>query len=383
MSQSAPKARKPQTKAAQTGSPDAPVRKPAAKAAQGSPAKAPVRKPAAKAAQNGSADAKTRQFNEQLRRALDVASSPTMLIDRDLKITYANEAATALLKKHREHFQKLTRDFDPDNLIGVCIDVFHKDPSKQRRILADPSNLPHRADIHLGPLTFALCASATYDANGVYNGNVFEWHDVTELRELTTNAKGVIDAIDRAQAVVEFKLDGTIITANENFLHSLGYTLNEIGGQHHSMFVEPPSGIRPNTACSGTSSAAASSMPANTSASPGRPRGLASGERQCHLRWKRQAVQGLIRYATDITSQKLAELEGVEEANRSRRRARSTRSTGRRRSSNSSSHGTIIRPTERRVSSAPGAMSLTVRLTGERPRACSPDFEILARHSPA
>src|SRR5208337_2030848 len=101
MSQTAPKARKPQAKAAQTGSPDAPVRKPAAKAAQGSPAKAPVRKPAAKAAQNGSADAKTRQFNEQLRRALDVASSPTMLIDRDLKITYANDAATALLKKHR------------------------------------------------------------------------------------------------------------------------------------------------------------------------------------------------------------------------------------------------------------------------------------------
>ena len=87
-----------------------------------------MRKPAAKAAQNGSADAKTRQFNEQLRRALDVASSPTMLIDRDLKITYANEAATALLKKHREHFQKLTRDFDPENMIGVCIDIFHKDP---------------------------------------------------------------------------------------------------------------------------------------------------------------------------------------------------------------------------------------------------------------
>ena len=198
MSQTAPKARKPQTKAAQTGSPDAPVRKPAAKAAQSSPAKAPVRKPAAKAAQNGSADAKTRQFNEQLRRALDVASSPTMLIDRDLKITYANDAATALLKKHREHFQKLTRDFDPDNLIGVCIDVFHKDPSKQRRILADPSNLPHRADIHLGPLTFALCASATYDANGVYNGNVFEWNDVSatlSVKDYTSEINRLADAL--------------------------------------------------------------------------------------------------------------------------------------------------------------------------------------------
>ncbi len=221
MSQSAPKARKPQTKAAQTGSPDAPVRKPAAKAAQGSPAKAPVRKPAAKAAQNSSADAKTRQFNEQLRRALDVASSPTMLIDRDLKITYANEAATALLKKHREHFQKLTRDFDPDNLIGVCIDVFHKDPSKQRRILADPSNLPHRADIHLGPLTFALCASATYDANGVYNGNVFEWNDVSATLSVKDYTAAEINRL--ADALVKLA-EGDL---NVNFKSAAGNNYTE------------------------------------------------------------------------------------------------------------------------------------------------------------
>ena len=162
-----------------------------------------------------------------------------MLVDRDFKITYVNEASKAILKKHREHFQTLTRDFDPDDMIGTCIDVFHQDPSKQRRLLADPSRLPHRVDIKVGPLTFALCVSATYDGNGVYNGNVFEWNDVTELRELTTNAKGVIDAISRAQAVIEFQLDGTIITANENFLNAMGYSLNEIKGQHHSMFVEP------------------------------------------------------------------------------------------------------------------------------------------------
>ncbi len=221
MSQSAPKARKPQTKAAQTSSPDAPVRKPAAKAAQSSPADAPVRKPTAKAAQNSSADAKTRQFNEQLRRALDVASSPTMLIDRDLKITYANEAATALLKKHREHFQKLTRDFDPDNMIGVCIDVFHKDPSRQRRILADPSNLPHRADIHLGPLTFALCASATYDANGVYNGNVFEWNDVSATLSLKDYTAAEINRL--ADALVKLA-EGDL---NVNFKSAAGNNYTE------------------------------------------------------------------------------------------------------------------------------------------------------------
>jgi methyl-accepting chemotaxis protein len=48
-----------------------------------------------------------------------------------------------------------------------------------------------------------------------------------------------LDALSKSQAVVEFDLDGTIITANENFLGALGYKLGEIAGKHHSMFVDP------------------------------------------------------------------------------------------------------------------------------------------------
>ena len=47
------------------------------------------------------------------------------------------------------------------------------------------------------------------------------------------------EAIGKSQAVIEFNLDGTIITANENFLNAMGYSLAEIQGKHHSMFVEP------------------------------------------------------------------------------------------------------------------------------------------------
>lgn len=49
---------------------------------------------------------------------------------------------------------------------------------------------------------------------------------------------GQVSAISKSQAVIEFEMDGTIITANENFLGVLGYTLDEIQGQHHRMFVE-------------------------------------------------------------------------------------------------------------------------------------------------
>ncbi|WP_206044421.1 methyl-accepting chemotaxis protein [Gemmatimonas groenlandica] len=63
--------------------------------------------------------------------------------------------------------------------------------------------------------------------------------DVTQQKLKTVEAEGQLLAISRAQAVIEFNLDGTIITANDNFLNALGYRLEEIRGQHHRMFIDP------------------------------------------------------------------------------------------------------------------------------------------------
>ena len=63
--------------------------------------------------------------------------------------------------------------------------------------------------------------------------------DITKDKLKNADLAGQIAAIDKAQAVIEFNMDGTIITANPNFLAALGYTLAEIKGKHHSMFVEP------------------------------------------------------------------------------------------------------------------------------------------------
>ncbi|MFI4859433.1 MAG: methyl-accepting chemotaxis protein [Phycisphaerales bacterium JB063] len=58
-------------------------------------------------------------------------------------------------------------------------------------------------------------------------------------QEQIIDLKGQLDAIGKSQAVIEFEMDGTIITANENFLRTVGYRLDEIQGQHHRMFAEP------------------------------------------------------------------------------------------------------------------------------------------------
>ena len=58
------------------------------------------------------------------------------------------------------------------------------------------------------------------------------------LAALNADYAAQVAAIGRSQAVIEFQMDGTIITANDNFLKAMGYQLDEITGRHHSMFVE-------------------------------------------------------------------------------------------------------------------------------------------------
>ncbi|HVJ66177.1 MAG TPA: PAS domain-containing methyl-accepting chemotaxis protein [Bdellovibrionota bacterium] len=63
--------------------------------------------------------------------------------------------------------------------------------------------------------------------------------DVTAAKLRTAEFEGKINAISKAQATIEFNLDGTIITANENFTNTVGYSLDEIKGKHHRMFCDP------------------------------------------------------------------------------------------------------------------------------------------------
>ncbi|WP_370978912.1 methyl-accepting chemotaxis protein [Agaribacterium sp. ZY112] len=61
--------------------------------------------------------------------------------------------------------------------------------------------------------------------------------DITKTKKISLENNAKIDAISRSQAVIEFDMDGNILTANDNFLLTLGYSLDEIKGRHHSMFV--------------------------------------------------------------------------------------------------------------------------------------------------
>ena len=138
----------------------------------------------------------------RLRCAVDGANVAIMMVDRDLRITYANPATLTLVRQNAQAFRDAFRGFDPDKLVGSCIDMFHKDPSHQRRLLSNPANLPHRAEIAVGDLRFSINVSAIYDDFGDYVGNTLEWSDVTEARRKADQAAAIYSMVENAGSAV-------------------------------------------------------------------------------------------------------------------------------------------------------------------------------------
>ena len=130
--------------------------------------------------------------------------------------------------------------------------------------------------------------------------------DITARKIKSMEDAGQIAAIGRAQAVIAFEMDGTIVTANENFLRAMGYTLAEIQGKHHSMFVEQASATARPIASSGRASTAAKTSRPNTSGSARAASEvwiLASYNPVLDEKGKPFRV---VKFATDVTKEKLA-----------------------------------------------------------------------------
>ena len=99
--------------------------------------------------------------------------------DRDLVLRYANPASLKTLKTLEQFLPTAV-----DKIVGQNIDVFHKNPQHQRNLLGDLRNLPHKAQIQLGPEVLDLDVSAIYDQAGNYSGVMVNWSVITEQIKL-------------------------------------------------------------------------------------------------------------------------------------------------------------------------------------------------------
>ena len=168
--------------------------------------------------------------------SLNSITANIMIADADLNIRYMNEAVTALLKQAETDLKKELPRFDFGKLVGSNIDIFHKNPSHQRNMLA-ALKAQHRATIWVGHRAFDLIVTPLLEGTKT-TGFVVEWANAKE-RLQNVDFQGQMVAISRVQGIIEFTTEGEIITANENFLKAIDYRLDEIKGRSHSILVDP------------------------------------------------------------------------------------------------------------------------------------------------
>jgi PAS domain S-box-containing protein len=243
----------------------------------------------------------------QTQQMLATVPINVMAVDLDFNIQYMNEASIRVLKSI-QHLLPVP----VDEMIGKSIDMFHKDPRRIRQILSSDKNLPHKARIELGTEKMDLFVSPIYDEDRHFIGIMQTWELVTEKAKLEETANDhirQIEAVHKTRATIEFQMDGTIITANDLFVKAMGYTLDEIKGKHHSMFVgdtvSKTAEYREFWAALNRGEAQASTF-----------KRLAKGGREVWLSAIYNPIQGVhgkpykvVKFATDVTEQNLKAAE--------------------------------------------------------------------------
>ncbi|MGB9236903.1 MAG: PAS domain S-box protein [Terriglobales bacterium] len=148
--------------------------------------------------------------------------------DKDLVIRYMNQSSRNTLAKI-EHLLPCK----VDEIIGKSIDIFHKDPGRARHVLVTEKNLPHHAYFQLGPEKIEQTVHGVYDEKGALAGYATAWAIVTEEYRL----EQAMQAIYQSRPCIEFDIEGNVVRANDLFLKLSGYTIEEITGKNHRIFV--------------------------------------------------------------------------------------------------------------------------------------------------
>jgi methyl-accepting chemotaxis protein len=190
--------------------------------------------------QSPRASRKDASFFEQI---VHNATVRIIVADRELRITYMNPASVQALRR-LQHLLPCP----VDEMIGKSIDIFHRNPEHQRRLLSDPRNLPHRAQIHLGDEILDLNAVAIMSASGEYLGPMVNWEVVTaavkaqnaqqRLEQMVENATVRLIMADRNFKIVY--MNPASVQALRRLEHLLPCRVDEMVGKSVDLFHKNP-----------------------------------------------------------------------------------------------------------------------------------------------
>jgi methyl-accepting chemotaxis protein len=143
----------------------------------------------------------------QTGETLNSITSNVMLADENNTIIFMNTAVKELFARVNEALRTELPDFDHARMLGQKIDIFHKNPAHQARMLA-ALDKPHNASIVIGGRRFDLTAVPVFDATGKRLGTAMEWRDVTEQHVIQGEVAGLVSAAQQGDFASRLALDG-------------------------------------------------------------------------------------------------------------------------------------------------------------------------------
>ena len=153
---------------------------------------------------------------ERLKIMVDNMPINIMMADpKTFKINYINKTSLETLRAI-EHLLPVKAD----EVLGTCIDDFHKDPSHQRRILSDPNNLPWKAKIKVGEEILDLDVAAIKDRGGHYIGPMVSWSVITAQEILAKNVLEISNIVSESSSEVESTSQSLSAAAEETSVQS-------------------------------------------------------------------------------------------------------------------------------------------------------------------
>ncbi len=130
--------------------------------------------------------------NKRLLQMIDKMPINVMTCDPEtFEINYVNQTSLDTLRGLEKHLP-----IRVDDLLGSSVDVFHKNPAHQRKLLADPANLPWQTNIKVGDETLRLLVTTIEDSDGSYLGPMLTWSIITDQALVTKQVSEVVETMN-------------------------------------------------------------------------------------------------------------------------------------------------------------------------------------------
>jgi putative methionine-R-sulfoxide reductase with GAF domain len=152
--------------------------------------------------------------NVLLQNMLDSINTNIMVSNREFVITYMNPASTRTLKRIEEHLPTTV-----DKIVGQKIDIFHKRPEHQHRMVGTDERLPHSAKIRVGPEWLQLNVQPIYNRKKEYVSTLVTWDIITDRVKLADDferdVQAVVGVVSSSATELEASARGMAASAEE------------------------------------------------------------------------------------------------------------------------------------------------------------------------